>query len=167
MAWYVLSVSLHILAACVWIGGMVFLAAAVLPLLRRPAYQALALPLIHALGLRFRWIGWAALATLVGTGITNLSYRGYGWDQVRTGTVWQGWFGYTLAVKLVLVALILVIGAAHDIVIGPLATRQETDNPDSPRIRRLRRRAAWVGRVMLLLSVIVVILGVMLVRGLP
>jgi len=30
MTWYLIAVSLHILAACVWIGGMVFLAAVLL-----------------------------------------------------------------------------------------------------------------------------------------
>ncbi len=167
MAWYVCSVALHILAACVWIGGMVFLALAVLPVLRRPAYQAVAVPLIHALGLRLRWIGWAALATLVATGVVNLSYRGIGWAQVRTGAAWQGWFGHVLALKLVLVALILVAAGAHDLLLGPLATRLANEHPDPARVRRIRRGAAWAGRGLLLLSVAVLVLGVMLVRGVP
>jgi len=44
MTWYLLAVSLHILAACVWIGGMVFLAAVLLPVLREPEYRGAALP---------------------------------------------------------------------------------------------------------------------------
>jgi putative copper resistance protein D len=167
MSWYLLAVSLHILAACVWIGGMVFLAAAVLPVLRRPAYQAVAVPLIHAVAVRFRWIAWAALGLLIATGIATLNFRGYGWGQVRSGALWQGWFGRVLAWKLVLVALILVISAWHDIVIGPRFTQVAQEDPHSPRTRRLRRVAAWVGRAILILSVAVVALGVMLVRGVP
>ncbi len=62
---------------------MVFLAVVVLPALRQPAYRAVALPLIHATGVRFGRIGWATVATLVATGIANLGFRGYGWAQVQ------------------------------------------------------------------------------------
>ncbi|HET7263986.1 MAG TPA: CopD family protein [bacterium] len=167
MVAYVISVSLHILAACVWIGGMVFLAAAVLPVLRRPPYQAVAAPLIHAVALRFRWIAWATLGLLVATGIANLHFRGYGWTAVRDGTAWRTGFGHILGIKLALVALILAISAWHDLVVGPEFTKAALADPGSPRTRRLRRVAAWVGRLMLVLSVAVLALGVMLVRGAP
>jgi putative copper resistance protein D len=167
MAWYVFAVSLHILAACVWIGGMVFLAAAVLPVLRRPAYQAVAVPLIHAVAVQFRWIAWTTLGLLIATGVANLHVRGYGWAQVRDGSVWRGGFGHILGIKLVLVALILIISAWHDLLVGPRFTRAALTDPRSPRTRRLRRAAVWVGRLMLILSVAVVALGVMLVRGVP
>jgi copper resistance protein D len=165
MTWYVLAVSLHILAACVWIGGMVFLAAAVLPVLRRPAYQTVAVPLIHAVALQFRWIAWTALGLLVVTGIANVRARGYGWAEVRDGSVWRSGFGHILGIKVVLVALILIISAWHDLMAGPQFTRAALEDPHSRRARRLRRAAAWVGRLMLILSVAVVALGVMLALG--
>jgi len=165
MPWYEVSVSLHILAACVWVGGMIFLATVVLPILRQPGYQAVAVPLIQAAGLRFGWVGWMALGTLVLTGIANLRFRGYGWTQWRDGTVWQGWFGHTLAAKLILVTAILVISAVHDLVLGPRFTRIAGEQPDLSAVRHLRRQAAWIGRLALLLSVAAVVLGVMLVRG--
>ncbi|HEV2357541.1 MAG TPA: CopD family protein [bacterium] len=167
MVWYILVVSLHILAACVWIGGMAFLAAAVLPVLRRPTYETVAASLIHAVAVQFRWIAWAALGLLVATGIANLHFRGYGWAEVRNGSVWQSGFGRVLGVKLVLVALILVISAWHDVVVGPRFTLAAREDPRSSRTRRLRRLAAWIGRLMLILSVAIVALGVMLVRGVP
>ena len=167
MAWYVASVSLHILAACVWIGGMVFLAAAVLPVLRRPPFQAVAVPLIHAVALRFRWIAWGTLGLLVATGMANLHFRGFGWAALGGGTVWRSGFGHVLGIKLALVALILAISAWHDLVVGPEFTRAALAAPGVPRTRRLRRGAAWIGRLMLVLSIGVVALGVMLVRGVP
>ncbi len=165
MPWYEVSVSLHILAACVWVGGMVFLALVVLPILRQPGYRSVAAPLIQAAGVRFRWVGWVALATLVATGVANLGFRGYGWAQVRNGSAWQGWFGHTLAVKLILVAAIVVVSVVHDLVLGPRFTRLAGEQPDLPAARRLRRQAAWVGRVVLVLSIAVVVLGVALVHG--
>jgi putative copper resistance protein D len=167
MAWYVLAVSLHLLAACVWIGGMAVLAVGVLPVLRQPPYRALAIPLVRAIGVRFRWIGWAALATLIGTGFVNLWYRGYGWRPFSTGAAWQGWFGHVLAAKLVLVALILVVAVTHDVFVGPGATRLAGEDPASAHARWFRRGAAWAGRLLLALSVGALVLGVMLVRGVP
>ncbi len=103
--------------------------------------------------------------TLVLTGIANLRSRGYGWTQWRDGTIWQGWFGHTLAAKLGLVAAILIISAVHDLAIGPRFTRIAGEQPDLPAARRLRRQAAWIGRLVLLLSVAAAVLGVMLARG--
>jgi putative copper export protein len=165
MPWYEVSVSLHILAACVWVGGMIFLGIVVLPILRQPEYRAVAVPLIQAAGIRFRWVGWMAVGTLVLTGIANLRFRGYAWTQWRNGTIWQGGFGHTLAAKVSLVAAILIISAVHDLAIGPRFIRIAVEQPDLPAARRLRRQAAWIGRIVLLLSIAVVVLGVMLVRG--
>jgi uncharacterized membrane protein len=164
---YILTVSIHILAAAVWIGGMAFLALAVLPVLRRPAYREVAFPLIYAISVRFRWIGWGAMAVLVVSGIANLAYRGYGWAQLRTGAVWDGTFGRILALKLLLVGLIVVISLIHDVAVGPRVTSLGQGSAGSPEVDRLRRQAAWVGRLVLLLSIAVVVLAVMLVRGVP
>lgn len=163
MAWYLLVVFLHVVAACVWIGGMVFLAAVLLPTLRLPEYRAVALPLIRLTALRFRWLGWAAVGMLVGTGTASLGVRGYHWAQLTDGTLWQGWFGHVLAVKLTLVAASLW----HDLVTGPRATHTAFEDLPPHEALRLRHRAAWVGRTVLLLSLVVVVLGTMLVRGVP
>lgn len=164
---YVLTVSIHVLAACIWIGGMVFLAAAVLPVLRRPPYHSVAVPLIHAVVTQFRWIAWTSLGLLVATGIANLHFRGYGWAQVRDGSMWRTAFGHALAIKLALVVLILAISGWHDLVAGPQFTRAALADAAAPRTRRMRRAAAWAGRLILLLSIAVVVLGIMLVRGAP
>ena len=85
--------------------------------------------------------------------------------QVRDGSAWQGWFGHRLAVKLILVAAIGVISAVHDLVVGPGLALLPGEQPDLLAARRLRRQAAWIGHMVLLLSIVVVVLGVILVRG--
>lgn len=162
---HVFSVWLHILAAVVWIGGMVFLALVLVPVIRRPEYQELAASLIHFTGLRFRSVGWGCLGLLLLSGAFNLGYRRFGWADVWRGEILRGPFGRILGLKLALVAVIFLLSAVHDFHIGPRATALWRANPDSPEASRLRQQASWIGRLNLLLALIVVALGVLLVRG--
>ena len=57
---------------------MVFLALVLVPAIRQPAYRALAPGLVHVTGVRFRAVGWIALAVLGVSGIGNLWTRGIG-----------------------------------------------------------------------------------------
>src|SRR3972149_3975245 len=70
---YLLSVPRHLLAAAVWIGGMVFLGLVLIPVIRRPEHRGVAANLIHWTGLRFRMVGWGCLAVLLVTAILFLS----------------------------------------------------------------------------------------------
>lgn len=164
---YLLSVWLHILAAAVWIGGMVFLALVLVPVTRRPEYRGVASTLVHWTGVRFRWVGWACLGLLVLSGVANVASRGYSWEDVTTGRLWRSPFGETLGLKLALVGAVLLLSAAHDFVIGLRATTVWRSSPDSPDAARLRRQAGWIGRLNLALALGVVALAVMLTRGLP
>lgn len=161
--WYLFSVWLHLLAATVWIGSMIFLGLAVVPLLRRPEFVSVRTALLYQLGLRFRWIGWGVLLLLLVTGMINIGYRGYGWDDLWSGRLWQGPWGRTLAWKLVLVLLVMGISAVHDFYLGPrtmqLLARGETS------AEHLRRVASYLGRLMTLLSLAILALAVLLVRG--
>ncbi len=164
-ALYLFSVWLHILAAMVWIGGMVFLVVVLVPFIRQPAYRSIAAPLIRWAGLRFRLVGWLCFGILLLSGIFNLAYRGISWGLLGTAQFWQSFFGHILALKLFLVVLIFLISALHDFLIGPKAGALMQGNPMAPETQRLRRQAGLLGRINLLLALIVVALGVMLVRG--
>lgn len=166
-ALYLLAVWLHILAAAAWIGGMLFLVLVLVPVTRRPAFREGAAALVEAVGRRFRWVGWVALGLLIASGVVQVAYRGFVWADVWSGRLWQGPFGQTLGVKLLLVAAILLLSALHDFGVGPLATAAWQAEPGAPEARRLRRQAAWIGRVNLLLGLAAVALGVLLVRGWP
>lgn len=164
---YVVSISLHILAAVIWIGGMAFLALVLIPVLRWPENRDIAARLIHATGVRFRLVGWVCLDLLLISGALNVAYRGFGWTDVASGRIFLGPFGRALGIKLSLVAAIILISALHDFVIGPRASVSGWEDATSPRARRLRRQASWLGRLNILLGLIVVGLGVILVRGWP
>lgn len=165
-ALYIASVYFHILAALVWLGGMFFLILVVVPWLRR-GNRAAAGTLLRDTGRRFRTVGWACLVTLLATGSVNLWLR-----RVRpvdfTRPEWlESPFGRAVLLKLTLFAVVLVLSAAHDFVIGPRATGAMEADPGGPEALRLRRWASWMGRANALLALALVFLGVVLVRGWP
>lgn len=166
-AFYIFSVWLHVLAAAVWIGGMVFIALVLVPATRRPEHRGVAASLVRWTGRRFRWIGWLGLALLLLTGAFSMAQRGFVWADLVSGKVWEDPFGQLVGVKLLLVAVILFLSVLHDFVIGPRATDLLQNNPGSPQALKFRRQASWIGRFNLLLALVVVALGVMLTRGSP
>jgi uncharacterized membrane protein len=164
---YLLSVWLHIMAAIVWVGGTVFFVVVLVPAIRRPVFGGIASALIRFTALRFRWVGWVCFGIFVVTGVVNLMARGIGLRELRETIFWQGSFGRTLAIKLILVAAILLISAFHDFFLGPRAAAAWEADPASAETLRLRRQAVQLGRLNLLLALLVIMLGVMLVRGAP
>ena len=162
-ALYLLSVWVHILAAMAWIGGTIFLSLVVVPLLRRPEYRSIMVPMIQLTGRRFRWVGWVCLVLLLITGSFNLYIRGFGLDALTDGRLWQG----VLGLKLSLFLLILLISLIHDFYIGPRAVLLMQSAPSSSSTKAFRKATSWAGRVNLLLALAVVALAVMLVRGGP
>jgi copper resistance protein D len=142
---YWAAVTLHILAAFAWLGGMLFLGVVGAPVLRSVEPPALRQRLFQQLGLRFRTVGWAAIAVLVATGIVNLYYRGWlHWSgALGEPAFWRTGVGHALAVKVGAVAVMIVVSALHDFVLGPAAGRAA---PGTPRAIALRRRAALLAR---------------------
>lgn len=169
---YQLSVFVHIVSAIAWVGGMLCFALVVVPVARRlpPRERG---TLVGAMGRRFRTVGWVCIALLIATGLINSGYRGVTWAAVWTGDLFGSPFGRLLAAKLILVAVMLVLSAVHDFVVGPASSRayEEAGAPPSPALLAAmavsRRRAAWLARVNTLVALVVVALAVMLVRGIP
>ncbi|HEX8792425.1 MAG TPA: CopD family protein [Polyangiaceae bacterium] len=149
-ALYTSSVIVHVVAACTWVGSLVFFAVVVVPTVRRDDYAAVRAPLVRMLGRRFRVLGWVSLGLLVVTGVSNLLLRGINLEALFSASLWDTSFGRTLARKLVFVALALLSTAAHDF----LALRS-------------RRASSWLGRATLFFSVCAVVWAVYLVRGMP
>lgn len=140
-----LSRWLHVLAAITWIGGMLFIALVLVPVTRRLDDAGLRARLVHAVGLRFRAVGWIALGVLVATGLVNLWL--YPFLLASPRFRW----------KAGLVVLALILSAFHDFVLGPRAGAPGAD-PST------RARASWVARVNVVVVLIIVLLGLALLR---
>ena len=163
-ALYWINVTVHLLAALFWLGGMLFLGIVGAPVLRAVEPPALRQRLFHDLGTRFRAAGWTAIAVLVVTGVLNLHFRGWlHWSGVLgSADFWRTAAGHALAAKLVAVGAMLAASAVHDFVLGPAAGRAA---PGSEAALALRRRAALLARGNALLGVAVVVAAVRLARG--
>ena len=161
---YYANVTIHVLAAMLWLGGMLFLGLVGAPVLRGLEPAELRQRLFHELGLRFRAVGWWAIGVLLLTGLVNLYYRGWlRWSGVL-GAVdfWRTAPGHALCLKLVAVATMLIVSAVHDFVLGPRAGRATAG---SARAIQLRHRAALLARINALVGVLVVAAAVRLARG--
>ena len=161
---YFATVSLHVLAAMFWLGGMFFLGIVGAPALRRVEPPELRQRLFSTLGLRFRALGWGAVGVLLATGVLSLRLRGWlAWDGVLgSRAFWATGTGHALAWKLGFVATMIAVSAVHDFVLGPRAGRAV---PGTPEAAALRSRAAWAARFNALAAVGLVIAAVRLARG--
>jgi copper resistance protein D len=163
VSFYYLNVTIHLLAALLWLGGMFFLAAVGAPVLRQVEPPELRAALFRKLGEQFRTVGWVSIGVLLVTGTLNLYFRGMlSGPLLGSAQFWATPYGTALAWKLGAVAAMLVVQAIHDFVTGPAASRLA---PGSPEMRKARKRAALLARLSAILGVIVVIAAVRLARG--
>jgi putative copper resistance protein D len=160
---YDLNVTVHVLAAFLWLGGMLFLAAVGAPVLREIESPELRSRLFKRIGERFRWVGWICIVILLVTGVGNLHFRNLlRWEVLGDAGFWGTRYGTTLAWKLASVFVMLAIQAVHDFVHGPRASRA---TPESPDFATLRHRAAWMARVNAVVGIFLIFMAVKLARG--
>jgi putative copper export protein len=100
VSWETVRLFLHVLAATVWVGGQLVLAALV-PVLRRFGSEP-----TSAAARRFNQVAWAAFAVLAVTGIWNVAAAS---QQVSHDASYRT----TLIVKLVVVVISGVAAALH------------------------------------------------------
>ena len=98
VSWDTIRLFLHVLAATVWVGGQITLAALV-PVLRR-----LGTDIPRASARRFNQVAWPAFAVLIITGI---------WNIIAVRSQIHGSYQTTLVVKLIVVAISGVAAALH------------------------------------------------------
>ena len=98
VSWDTIRLFLHVLAATIWVGGQITLAALV-PVLRR-----LGAEIPRAAARRFNQVAWPAFAVLVITGI---------WNIAAVQSQIKGSYETTLVVKLIVVVISGAAAALH------------------------------------------------------
>ncbi len=150
---------IHVLAAVVWVGGMVFLSVVLVPVLKRDGGLARHAALFRTAAYRFRALVWGAMGILVGTGSVLAVGRSI---PLTVPSQWPSIF----MVKMGLVALLFTLTLLHDLVVGPRVRRiLGTDEAlRSAGDRLLMRYSVIVPRVSLLVALLVLLAAVVLAR---
>jgi uncharacterized membrane protein len=142
---YLVVTWLHVVAAMIWIGGMVICSLAVMPAARPLAEPQRAAFLYTFIGY-FRRVMWPSLAVLAMTGLLSLWMRGVRLEDFLNAEWRASWWARLLTLKITLVIATTAAALAHE------------------RVRR-PRHARWLGRLTLTLGLVIVALAVLLVRG--
>lgn len=166
MNFYLFIVWLHILAAFVWLGGMLFTAFVLAPISRKIEPISLRGNLLKAIGARFRLIGWICIAVLLVTGVLNIFNRGMIHELLLPSQLISTEFGRTLAIKLILVTTMLILSTVHDFFIGPRLTTlmQDREGNSGPELQKLRWQVSWLARLNTILAIFVIFFAVKVAR---
>lgn len=161
---YLTLVTLHVLAAITWLGGILFLALVGVPALRRVEPPSLRAAMFEAIGMRFRVVGWGAVSVLLVTGVWLLRVRGWLSPAVlRAPEFWRSGVGTALAWKLGLVTMMVVLSLAHDVASTTVRGRAAMDGDASQ--ASTRRWLMLLARVGGLAGVGAVVEAIRLVRA--
>ena len=133
---------LHVLAACVWIGGQATLAL-LTPTLRADR------TLLRAAAHRFQLAAWIAFAVLVITGVANMHNAG-----ITASSLGSSPTGRTLGIKLLFVLLSGAAAAIHALVVAPSASGS----------RRARALSGLLGTASLLTAALAALFGVVIAQ---
>ena len=171
---YQAAVFIHLASAIIWIGGSLFLALVLIPVMRRfapaPGQPSVLPPeLLGMMARRFRVISWICIALLVATGLYILPTRyGVGFAEFFSQ---GGHFVAVLQVKVALVVVVIWLSAIHDFIIGPYVNRlieAMQSGADPPGyLPALRRAVVWIARINVLLTILIVVVAVTMTRGTP
>jgi uncharacterized membrane protein len=145
---------LHVLAAVVWIGGLLAQAHVVMPLARRGDVR-----LFATLAGRARPLTWTAIGLVALTGFYNVTRLGPLDHVMASGA------GLLLAAKFFLVLLMVAVAGQRDFTALPrlgraLAAGDGADEPASA-----LRAIAWLDRAVLALALVVLYLGLAVSRA--
>jgi putative copper resistance protein D len=152
---YTLLVVIHVMAALIWVGGVVFIGLALLPATRglEPEKR---LQMVSGAARRFRNIGWLALAVLIVTGLGMIHSWGF-FAEAGSG----GLRNRLLLLKISLVVVMLICSALHDWFLGPRVSAAVSRGDDPGPIRSWSMR---LGQGTMVLSLLIVILAVLIAR---
>jgi copper resistance protein D len=158
--------SLHLIAAAVWAGGLVFLGLAV-GAARRTLGDRERIALFRQLGRRFLVVGGVALLLLIATGTDMAADR-----LASFGDLFDTDYGKRLAEKVALVLLVIALTLFHSLVQGPalsLLREQALERPGDAElaatIRRKAARAGIVSALNLMATLAILVLAARLVTG--
>ena len=158
MSLYILSVWLHVLLACIWVGGMIYTAAVLIPFAVKQSPDERQ-RIIRGQARKFRMIGWTSIVLLAITGVYNATQR-FALDGIG-GLFDKQRVGFWLPRKLEFFVLMVLLVLFHDIL--SMRAAKQSDGPrEAAPGNRLGSIAAAIAT---LLALVVLYCSVRIVRG--
>lgn len=154
MILYILFLFLHVLFAIFWVGGMLYLPLIMLPSIKKYPQR---MEIIIKSGLKFRNYGWISLLGLFLTGLSIVYFRGMIWS---IDFLFNTALGKILFLKLIVFLLVVIMLIIHDLFIGNFLI-----NPSNQYNEYLIKIAKFTGKINLILSLLVVLLGILISRN--
>ncbi len=139
---------LHLLAAVVFIGPQIFLAAVAMPALRSLEDAKSRQQATRAITRGFGALGGAALALLLITGIYNY----YQYDQFVDNDLFPRYF-MTMQIKLTLVTIVIILTALHGAVFGRRLQALQESGASEAELATARQRSMIASIATLVVSV--------------
>ncbi len=145
--------ALHVVFVVLWIGGVAFVTTVLLPAVRRLKAPHERMQLFDQIERRFAW--QARISTAI-VGLTGfyMVYRFDMWDRFRHAAYW--WIDAMVAVWLVFTLMLFIV--------EPLHLQRRLFGQSDPELAF--RRAEWLHRILLFISLITVLGAVMGSHGL-
>ena len=147
---------LHLLAACTWVGGLLFLALVAGPVLRHRFSAEERAEFLGQFGRKFQPYAWAALLLLSLTGFRRGMLMFGGVPEFFTGLSTTP-YGRILGAKLMLVGVLVVLQLIHDFLLGPSLARMRRER--SPGLSRARAANIGLALGTVVLSLLVLALA--------
>ena len=148
------------IAATFWVGGMLFLSLVAVPVLKQAPDPSSAQRGFVNLARRFRTLVWVALVLLLATGALLLP------NQVNFDNSPVSWPA-PLLFKILLVALLIGVSLAHDMVVGPKVRRLRQIPPEqqSSVDKFTIKISPVIGRLTTILGLGILLAAILMVRS--
>ena len=157
-----LVVWLHLVAASIWVGGSIFLGVVLSPMLKmitRTVEERIVI--LIKVGRRFSYIALPSLVILVLTGIYNAKAFLFDPD-----ALYQSNYGAILMFKIAAVVATFIAYILHIRIINTeIETKITTGNASKTYIHSIRSKIIFLGRVIVILSILILLLGAFLDSG--
>ena len=146
---------LHLLATVAWLGGLAALAILVLPAAKRVLKPTDQLAFIEGIQKRLEPLAWFCLATLIATGLFQLSVNPHYDGFLSTSGQWS----IAILTKHTLVVLMIVVSAIQTWEVLPAIRRGliriEKGRADEAEVKRLQKRETLLLRLNIGLSILI------------
>lgn len=159
---YLFTLLVHVFAAMFWVGGIIFYVLVIISVIRDPDLKNVKLKLLEKTALQFRKVSYVIFLMLTISGTFLLYTKGF---LHLTHNIHESIFSIppVFLLKILLFLVLLFSSLYHDFFSGPATFTYAESDPIQ--FEKFRKRSALFGRVNLLLSVTIAILGVLGSRG--